>query len=203
MKLCIKTRSPAVMMLHLVLEARGQAYEVASLEGQGDSSLPAELNEVPALLHNDLCITQSMAIVEYLEELDRLDRKGPLYPECPSMRAAVRSFVHVLVCELQPWEDGRLSAWLGQQGILNDEQRNQWLLACLEDVFHRLEYRLAHQARTGTFCFGETMTLADLALLPQVVLARRAGLSMASYPHIERICDNCLELDWCREVLTL
>ena len=187
------------MTIQLALAAKDLEHEIVRVADIGDpSGLPKDMHDVPALVYRETCVTQPLAIIEFLNELEG---EVSLYPDDSHVRAAVRSFVQVIASEILPWEQGRLSGWLVQEAGVGEQRRKEWFLFCLGECFAHLEQRLAHQARTGTFCFGEAITLADFALLPQVVFARRAGLSMAAYPHIERICENCLDIEWCRAVV--
>ena len=197
MKLYLASVSPVSLTVQLALAVKQLDHEVVDLTA-GDQAAPRAAHDVPALACGEILITQPLAIVEYLEE-SRQD--SPLYPENPLQKALVRSFVHIIVRDLIHWQHNLSSRYIEQGLGLNEESQRDWLMLCLKEGFSRLEHLLAHQARTGTYCFGETFTLADLFLVPQVLFARKVGLNMAAYPHIERIYDNCLELDWCRTSL--
>ncbi|MCL6271872.1 glutathione S-transferase C-terminal domain-containing protein [Sansalvadorimonas sp. 2012CJ34-2] len=197
MKLYISSVTPVSVMIRLVMAAKQLDQEIINLSA-GRDEVPSRVKELPSLVTDDLCLAQPLAILEYLEECYS---DMALYPADIAQRAAVRSFVHVIARDLLHWEHSLSSRYMEQELGMDKASQRDWLMLCLKEGFSHLEHLLATQARTGTYCFGEQVTVADLALLPQVLFARKAGLSMHTYPHIERICDNCLELEWCQRIL--
>ncbi len=197
MQLYVTSVSPVTLTVQLACAAKKLNPEVINL-ANSEHRLPKGVQELPALSHEDIWLTQPLAMIEYLEEVEATN---PLYPTNVPLRASIRNFVHIIFRDLMHWEHNLSSRYMEQELGLDEGTQRDWLMLCLKEGFARLEHLLATQARTGTYCFGEQLTLADIALLPQVVFARQAGLSLAAYPHIGRICDNCLELEWCRLVL--
>ena len=140
---------------------------------------------VPALeLDDHRVLTQSLAIVEYLDEKYR---EPPLLPATAEGRARVRSIALAIACEIHPLNNLRVLNYLiGTLGA-TDEQKNGWYKYWIDVGFEALERRLASDDDTGTFCHGETPTLADVCLVPQLANARRFKIDLTPYPTLARI----------------
>jgi maleylpyruvate isomerase len=162
-------------------EQRGAAY--LALNPQGG---------VPALeLDDGRVLTQSMAILEYLEETHP---EPPLLPAEPSARARVRSLAFAVACDIHPLNNLRVLERLRALG--QDEAGvAAWFRHWVAVEFAALEERLASEPETGRFCHGDVPTLADLCLVPQVVNGQRFDCDMAPYPTIGRIHEACMALD--------
>lgn len=147
---------------------------------------------VPALALDDgHVLTQSLAIVEYLEETHP---EPPLLPRDPVGRARVRSIALAIACEIHPLNNLRVLNYLiGTLGATR-EQKDGWYRYWIDVGFEALEKRLARDAATGTFCHGEQPTLADVCLVPQIANARRFDIDMSPYPTLTRIEGACLAL---------
>jgi len=140
---------------------------------------------VPALeLDDHRVLTQSLAIVEYLDEKYH---EPPLLPATAEGRARVRSIALAIACEIHPLNNLRVLNYLiGTLGA-TDEQKNGWYKYWIDVGFEALERRLASDDDTGTFCHGETPTLADVCLVPQLANARRFKIDLTPYPTLTRI----------------
>jgi maleylpyruvate isomerase len=162
-------------------EQRGAAY--LALNPQGG---------VPALeLDDGRVLTQSMAILEYLEETRP---EPPLLPKDPSARARVRSLAFAVACDIHPLNNLRVLERLRALG--QDEAGvAAWFRHWVAVEFAALEERLASAPETGRFCHGDAPTLADLCLVPQVVNGQRFDCDMAPYPTIRGIHEACMALD--------
>jgi maleylacetoacetate isomerase len=147
---------------------------------------------VPALALDDgHVLTQSLAIVEYLEETHP---EPPLLPRDPVGRARVRSIALAIACEIHPLNNLRVLNYLiGTLGATR-EQKDGWYRYWIDVGFEALEKRLARDAATGTFCHGGQPTLADVCLVPQIANARRFDIDMSPYPTLTRIEGACLAL---------
>ena len=147
---------------------------------------------VPALALDDgHVLTQSLAIVEYLEETHP---EPPLLPPDPVGRARVRSIALGIACEIHPLNNLRVLNYLiGTLGATR-EQKDGWYRYWIDVGFEALEKRLAREPATGTFCHGEQPTLADVCLVPQIANARRFDIDMSPYPTLTRIEGACLAL---------
>ncbi|MGD8976371.1 MAG: maleylacetoacetate isomerase [Gammaproteobacteria bacterium] len=147
---------------------------------------------VPLLQDGDRRISQSLAIIEYLEET----RPEPaLLPADAGGRARVRSLAQIIACDVHPLQNLRVLKYLSEELGVSDEQRIAWHLHWIRVGFEALEARLASDAGTGAFCHGDHPGLADVLLIPQIYNALRFDLDMAPYPTLGRINAACLALD--------
>jgi maleylacetoacetate isomerase len=147
---------------------------------------------VPALALDDgPVLTQSLAIIEYLEETYP---EPPLLPGDAVGRARVRSIALAIACEIHPLNNLRVLNYLiGTLGATR-EQKDGWYRYWIDVGFEALEKSLARDAATGRFCHGEQPTLADVCLVPQIANARRFDIDMSPYPTLTRIEGACLAL---------
>ena len=200
MKLYSYFRSSAAYRVRIALNLKGLGYdyEAVHLLRDGGQQLKPEyraLNPdgiVPTLVHGDDVLTQSLAIIEYLDETHP---EPPLLPRGPSDRAFVRSVAMQVACEIHPLDNLRVLKYLKHQVKVPDETKDAWYRYWVETGFASLEKRLASDKRVGKLTFGDTPTIADLCIVPQVFNARRFGIDLAPYPTIERIADNANQLD--------
>jgi maleylacetoacetate isomerase len=138
---------------------------------------------VPALEIDGLVLTQSLAIIEYLH-----DTRGGLLPGDAAGRARVRALAHAVAMEIAPI--GNLAVRSHVAELTNGAfSADDWQRHYIKIGFDGLERMLAHPA-TGLFCHGDSVTMADLCLVPQVYNGRRVGLDVASWPTIARIVSN-------------
>ena len=144
---------------------------------------------VPALAVDDgPVLTQSLAIIEYLDETHP---EPPLLPKAPRERARVRAIALSIACEIHPLNNLRvLNYLLGTMGV-SREQKDGWYRYWIDVGFEALEKSLAHDPATGRYCHGERPTLADICLVPQIANARRFSIDMSPYPTLTRIEAAC------------
>lgn len=144
---------------------------------------------VPALALDDgSVLTQSLAIVEYLDETHR---EPPLLPPDPAGRARVRAIALSIACEIHPLNNLRVLNYLiGTLGV-SREQKDGWYRYWIDVGFEALEKTLARDGATGRFCHGDTPTLADVCLVPQMANARRFEIDLSPYPTLIRIESAC------------
>lgn len=196
MKLYTYFRSSAAYRVRIGLQLKGLAYEavpVHLLHHGGDHLQPAyrALNPsalLPSLQDGDATITQSLAILEYLEETHPA---VPLLPADPLGRARVRALALIVACDIHPLNNLRVLRYLKQDMGLSDEVKNAWYRHWIWEGMAALEAHLERDARTGTFCHGDTPTLADCCLVPQVFNAQRFDVDMMPYPTVMRIHAAC------------
>ena len=144
---------------------------------------------VPALeLDDGRVLTQSLAIVEYLDETHPTP---PLLPADAAGRARVRAIALNIACEIHPLNNLRVLNYLTGTLGTNDAQRNGWYKYWVDVGFEALERQLERDDDTGTFCHGETPTLADVCLVPQLANARRFKIDVSPYPTLVRIESAC------------
>jgi maleylacetoacetate isomerase len=144
---------------------------------------------VPALALDDgAVLTQSLAIIEYLEEIHP---QPPLLPAAPEERARVRAIALQIACEIHPLNNLRVLNYLiGTLGV-SREQKDGWYRYWIDVGFEALEKSLSADAATGRFCHGEAPTLADVCLVPQLANARRFSIDLSPYPTLVRIETEC------------
>jgi maleylpyruvate isomerase len=147
---------------------------------------------VPALqVEEDVLLTQSAAIMEYLDEMHP---QPPLMPSDALGRARVRALMQVIICDVHPLNNLRVLKYLKDNLHVEKEERDAWYRHWVEIGLDALERRLNLDAATGRFCHGNTPTLADLCLVPQVLNARRYSVDLNPYPRILAIDAACREL---------
>ena len=200
MKLYNYFRSSASYRVRIALNLKNLPYDyvpVHLVRGGGEHLLPEyrKLNPdavVPTLVEGDEVITQSLAIIEWLEETHP---EPPLLPKSPADRAHVRSLALQVACEIHPLNNLRVLKYLKHSVGVDDATKDAWYRHWIESGFATLEQRLAGDARTGKLCYGDTPTIADLCLVPQVYNANRFKIDTTRYPTIQRINDYALTLD--------
>jgi maleylacetoacetate isomerase len=147
---------------------------------------------VPALALNDgAVLTQSVAIIEYLDEIYP---RPPLLPQEPLARARVRALTQAITCDVHPLNNLRVLLYLEQELNLAKAARDAWYVHWVRVGFDALERWLVRDAATGRFCHGDSPTMADVSLVPQVFNARRFAVDLSAYPRIVGIDAACREL---------
>jgi maleylpyruvate isomerase len=200
MKLYSYFRSSAAYRVRIALNLKGLAYDYAPVHllRDGGQQLKPEYRElnpdgiVPTFIDGDNVLTQSLAIIEYLEETHP---EPTLLPGSPLDRAFIRSIALQVACEMHPVDNLRVLKYLKHKLQIGDEAKDTWYRHWLESGFESLEKRLANDSRVGKLCFGDTPTIADLCLVPQVFNARRFNIDMSRYPTIERIANHAGQID--------
>jgi maleylacetoacetate isomerase len=199
MKLYTYFRSSASYRVRIALNLKGLSYEavpVHLLRGGGEQLQEGyrHINpsaSVPALQDERGTLTQSMAILEYLEETHP---DVPLLPVDPLGRARVRELAQIIACDIHPLNNLRVLRYLVHQAGLSDEAKNEWYRHWVREGLASLEAHLERDAATAHFCHGETPTLADCFLVPQVFNAQRFDIDIGAWPNIARINANCVDL---------
>jgi maleylacetoacetate isomerase len=148
---------------------------------------PQEL--IPALVHDGHTITQSLAIIEYLDEIVP---QPPLLPSDSYGRARCRELAYVVACDIHPVNNLRVAQFLKRTYNISDDDVVGWQRHWIEVGFGALETMLSSSPHTGKFCHGDTPTIADICLIPQVANARRAKLEIETWPTIARIEQTAL-----------
>lgn len=163
--------------------------------GQQLASVYRQLNPdglVPTLEDGSQVLTQSLAIIEYLDEIYP---DPPLLPSAPADRAYVRSVALQVACEIHPVNNLRVIQYLKKRLNISEEQKSEWYQHWIDVGFSSLESRLSSEHRVGDFVFGSTPTIADLCLVPQFWNARRFEIPLNRYPTISRLAANAMALD--------
>ena len=199
MKLYDYFRSSASYRVRIALNLKGLPYEAVPvhLVRDGGEQLTADYRAinpsalVPALQDGDAVITQSLAIIEYLDEMHPL---APLLPRDALGRARVRSLALTIACDIHPLDNLRVLRYLVKQAGLTDEAKNAWYVHWVQEGFAALEAHLAESPDTSRFCHGDSPTMADCLLVPQVFNASRFGIDLTPYPTIVRIDAACQQV---------
>jgi maleylpyruvate isomerase len=147
---------------------------------------------VPTLALDDgQILTQSLAIIEYLDEVHP---QPPLLPAAPLERARVRALAQLIACDIHPLNNLRVLQYL--EGTLGETQnvRDAWYRHWIESGFEALEAALGRDPARGRFCFGDAPTLADVCLVPQVFNARRYSVDLTPYPRVAAADAACREI---------
>jgi maleylacetoacetate isomerase/maleylpyruvate isomerase len=145
---------------------------------------------VPILRDGEHNLTQSLAIIEYLEEMHP---EPALLPAAPAERARVRGLAMDIACEIHPLNNLRVLRYLVRDLKVGEEDKNRWYRHWVETGLEVVERQLA--ARPGTYCHGDTPTLADCVLVPQVFNARRFECRLEHVPQVMRVFDACMKMD--------
>ncbi|VVD80901.1 maleylacetoacetate isomerase [Pandoraea morbifera] len=193
-------RSSAAYRVRIALNLKGLDYEIVPVHlvrDGGEQLKPAyrALNVnglVPTFVDGDVNIHQSLAIIEYLEDVHPTPA---LLPADPVARAQVRALALDIAADIHPIDNLRVLRYLKQDLGVSEEQKNAWYVHWVVEGFTALEARLAAQPSPGKFVFGDTPTLADCCLVPQVYNANRFKVDMAPFPRIAAIDAHCQTLD--------
>src|SRR3954462_11428492 len=184
MKLHGYFRSSASYRVRIALNLKGlRAEHLPHHLRKGEQRDPAYLainpqGLVPTLQDKDVIITQSLAIIEWLEEIHP---EPPLLPKEPLRRAHVRAFAQVLACDTHPVQNLKVLARLRQLG-LPEEKVTEWAAWVNREGLSACETLIAGES--GPYCFGTAPTIADLCLVPQLANARRFGVDVSAYPRL-------------------
>lgn len=147
---------------------------------------------VPALALDDgAVLTQSVAIIEYLDEIYP---NPPLLPQSPLARARVRALTQAITCDIHPLNNLRVLQYLENELRQDKETRDTWYRHWVQLGFDAVERWLVRDASTGRFCHGDAPSLADVCLVPQVANARRLAVDLKPYPRIVEIDSACRQL---------
>ncbi len=200
MKLYTYFRSSAAWRVRIALNLKGIVAEqlpVHLLRNGGEQKQAAYLalnpqGLVPALDDDGHLLTQSLAIIEYLDETHP---EPPLLPRDALGRARVRAIAQSIACEIHPLNNLRVLGYLSGTLGISDEQKSAWYRHWVSNGFAALEQQLSHDNASGRFCHGDTPTLADCCLVPQLFNARRFDVALSPYPTLLRIEAECAALE--------
>jgi maleylacetoacetate isomerase len=199
LKLYSYFRSSAAYRVRIALNLKGLAYETVPVHltrGGGEQFAPGyrKLNPqalVPALQDGERLFTQSLAIIEYLDEVHP---QIPLLPKDPAARARVRALALAVACDLHPLNNLRVLNYLAGPMGLGDDAKRTWYHHWIAEGLGALEASLAGDRETGRFCHGDAPGLADCCLVPQLANAYRFKCDVSPYPTLLKIEKNCQAL---------
>jgi maleylacetoacetate isomerase len=188
-------RSSASYRVRIALALKGLSYDYVpvhllkneQLAPQFADMSPAKL--VPVLKDDDHLIVQSLAIIEYLEESYP---EPPLLPGNALARARIRGLALDIACEIHPINNLRVLRYLVHEMKLSEEDKNRWYGHWVETGLDTVERQLVASRETGRYCHGDTPTLADVVLVPQIFNAQRMNCRLDHVPTVMRIFDECM-----------
>ncbi len=192
-------RSSSSYRVRIALNLKGVEYDQRAVDlvrdgGQQNQPFYREINPlglVPALVHEERVILQSVAICEYLEETFT---GTALLPPDPDGRARVRSIVQTITSEIQPLNNVAVMRYLKEEMDQSGEEVNRWYAHWIARGFAAVESWLG-DTRTGLFCHGDQPSLADCFLVPQVYNAERFSCNLEAFPRLNDISSRCRNLD--------
>jgi maleylacetoacetate isomerase len=200
MKLYSYWRSSAAYRVRIALNLKGLEHEIVPVNmlkdgGEQLGDAYKQINPqglVPTLVDGDITLTQSLAILEYLEEQ---------YPQVNLLlgdtgdRARIRQFAQLTACDIHPLNNLRVLKYLKQGLNIADDAKDAWYRHWIMLGFEAFENSLVKAKPTGPYCLGAEVTLADLCLIPQMYNAHRFDVPLEAYPTLCAIEQACLELD--------
>ena len=196
MKLFTYFRSSAAYRVRIALNLKELPYEAVPVhllrdggqQNRADYREKSPLGIVPALETDSGVLTQSLAIIEWLDETHP---QAPLLPGDADGRARVRALAQTIACDIHPLNNLRVLRYLTKNLGISEAQKADWYRHWVNDGLAALEKLLAGDPRTGAFCHGDQPGLADCCLVPQVFNARRFDCPMEGLPTIGRIVAAC------------
>jgi maleylacetoacetate isomerase len=196
MKLYDYWRSSASYRVRIALNLKNLPYQSIPIHLLNDEQREPAFRAinpqgfVPLLVDGEHSLTQSLAMIEYLDETHPTP---PFLPTTPAERARVRAIALVVACDIHPLNNKRildyLRAPLGHDKATVDTWYKHWV----DEGLQTLEKILAGNKQTGKFCHGDQITLADICLVPQVANALRFACPLENYPTVRRIYAECLK----------
>ena len=200
-KLCLFSywRSSAAYRVRIGLNLKGLPYDIMPVHllrdgGEQHAEAFREANPqglVPVLQHGHRMLRQSMSILEYLDEMWP---EPSLLPATARDRQRVRALSQAVACDIHPLNNLRVVQYLENEWGVPQPERDGWTRHWIETGFAAIEAMLHQHPSTGRYCDGDTPTMADCCLVPQIYNARRFGIDVAAYPTIARIEQACLAL---------
>ena len=189
-------RSSAAYRVRIALNLKRIEHEleiIDLLKAEEQQAIYAELNPqklVPVLEHDERLLYQSMAILEYLEEIFP---EPALLPSANALRAEVRALANVIACDIHPLNNLRVLNYLVDELDTSEQDKLTWYHHWVAEGFAAIEKRL-EAFSDGRFCFGDSPGLGDVLLIPQVYNARRFEFDLSHFPLIDSIDRHCLQI---------
>ena len=197
MKLYNYFRSSASFRVRIALHLKGLSYDYVPVHlARGDHKLAAYANVsadrlVPALDSDGQILSQSLAIMEYLDETHP---EPPLLPADALGRARVRALAQSIACEIHPLNNLRVLKYLVRELKVEEEAKNTWYRHWVREGLEAFERQLA-QGAVSTYCYGDTPTLADCCLVPQIFNGQRFKVNVDGLPRTMAAFDACMKLE--------
>jgi maleylacetoacetate isomerase/maleylpyruvate isomerase len=191
-------RSSASYRVRIALALKGLAYDYLPIHLVRNEQLKPPYSDlaanklVPLLVDDDKVLWQSLAIIEYLDETHP---EPPLLPGDAFARARIRAIAQDIACEIHPVDNLRVLRYLLHEMKVSEDDKNRWYKHWVETGLEAVEKQLAGHPATGQFCHGDTPTLADCTLVPQIFNAQRMDCRLDHVPTVMRVVENCMQLD--------
>ena len=191
-------RSSASYRVRIALALKRLPFEYVSVhlvkseQLKGDYAGLSATKLVPMLRDGDATLSQSLAIIEYLDETHP---EPPLMPADALGRARVRALALDIACEIHPLNNLRVLRYLVRDLKVSDEAKKNWYRHWTETGLAAVEQQLTGQSATGTYCHGDAPTLADITLVPQIFNAKRMDCRLDHVPTVMRVFDACMQLE--------
>jgi len=191
-------RSSASFRVRIALALKGLEYDykpvhLAKNEQFNESYAAVSASRlVPLLRDGEAVITQSMAIIEYLDETHP---EPPLLPRTALERAYVRGLAQDIACEIHPLNNLRVLRYLTRDLGLAEEAKDRWYRHWVETGLEVVEQRLGKERHAGRFCFGDAPGLAECVLVPQIFNAQRFNCRLDHVPRLMQVFEACMQLD--------
>ncbi len=199
MKLYTYFRSSAAYRVRIALRLKGIDAEMLPIHlvKNGGMQLQADYRAinpeglVPTLADEGQNLSQSLSIIEYLDETHPTPA---LLPNNALDRAWVRSLALAIACDIHPLNNLRVLRYLTGELKVSEDDKNTWYKHWCVEGLQSIEKILANDTRVGQFCYGDTPSLADCCLIPQLYNAQRFKVDLTNMPTLQRIQANCLAL---------
>ncbi|MEY8876460.1 MAG: maleylacetoacetate isomerase [Leptothrix sp. (in: b-proteobacteria)] len=197
MQLHNHSRSSTSFRVRIALAMKGLSFDYLPVQiarneqHQPEFAARSPARLVPLLVQGEQTLSQSLAILEYLDEIQPLP---PLLPADALGRARVRSLALDIACEIQPLTNLRVLRYLVKDLGASEDSKNDWYRHWVETGLQAVEQRLASEAATGVYCHGDQPGLADCVLVPQVFIAQRFECRLDALPNVMRVFDACMAL---------
>lgn len=193
MKLHGYHKSSATLRVIIALELKRLDYEVIVInlkKGEQENML------VPILEDKDKIMTQSLSIIEYLDEWytyssSRTELRKRFLPNYIPKRLKVRELAQIIACDIHPIDNLRVLKYLQNNFNITEDEKIKWYHHWIHEGFIKIE---EHLLRDDKFCVGNEVSLADIVLIPQVFNAKRFKCSLKQYPNITKVYKNCLKM---------
>jgi maleylacetoacetate isomerase len=195
MKLFSFFNSSTSFRVRIALALKGLPYDYAGVnlrsgeQGKEDYRALSPAGIVPVLVDGDVTLTQSLAIIDYL---DHRYPQARLVPEDPVLRACVLEIAQTIACEIHPINNIRVLKYLTGKLRVEEADKSAWYKHWVEEGLGAVEHLLAKQV-AGPFCVGATPTLADCCLVPQVANAMRMGCDLSRFTRVLAVYEHCMK----------
>lgn len=192
-------RSSTSYRVRIALELKSLSYiyvPIHLINNGGEQNLQfyRQLNPtggVPTLMHNEKALSQSFAIIEYLDEV--FSDTAPLFSKDAYLKAKIKQFCETINADIHPLQNLKVMQYLEKNLHVTSDQKNLWLHKWITEGLIAAEQIIEPYA--GKYCFGNSVTAADLFLIPQLFSSQRFGVDISQFKILSEINDNCLQID--------